>query len=131
MEQLIREERTLSDLFTELLDETRLLVRQEISLARLEVTNKARAFGRDIALIAVAAVVLFVTFQVFVATAILVLALVLPAWASALIIGVILAIAGVVLGLIGYRDMKSRGLAPEDTIETLKEDREWIRDQTK
>ena len=131
MEQLIREERTLSDLFTELLDETRLLVRQEIALARTEVTNNIRALGRDIALVAVAAVLLFVAFQVFVATAILALALVLPAWASALIIGAVLAIVGVILGLVGYRDIRSRGVLPEDTVETLKEDREWVQDQMK
>ncbi|NLG50635.1 MAG: phage holin family protein [Chloroflexi bacterium] len=131
MEQLIREERTLADLFTELLDETRLLVRQEISLARVEMANKARGFARDIAMMAFAALLLFVAFQVLVATAILILDLVLPAWLSALIVGVALAAIGVVLGVIGLRNFQNRGVAPEDTIETLKEDREWIRDQTR
>ena len=129
MEQLIREERTLSDLFTELLDETRLLVRQEIALAGVELRKKASAFGVDIGLVVVAAVALFVGFEALVTAAILALALVLPGWASALIISAILAFVGLVLALIGWQDAKNRSLLPEDTIKTLKEDREWIKDQ--
>ena len=46
-QQLVKEERSLGDLFSELASETSTLVRQEVALAQTELTQKATVVGKD------------------------------------------------------------------------------------
>ena len=57
------------------------------------------------------------------------LALLIPVWLSALIIGVVVAAVGGFLVRSGLKTLQQEQVAPQRTIETLKEDREWIQDQ--
>jgi hypothetical protein len=50
-------------------------------------------------------------------------------WLSALIIGVVVAAVGGFLVRSGLKTLQQEQVAPQRTIETLKEDREWIQDQ--
>jgi Putative Actinobacterial Holin-X, holin superfamily III len=64
----------------------------------------------------------------------LVLALVavgLPAWAGALLGGMVVAAAGYLLVRSGLGGLRLQGLKPHQTIDTLKEDAQWLRTQTK
>jgi len=85
--------------------------------------------SRDAAMIGVAAAIAFVGFQALVATAIIALDLILPLWLSALIVGVVLAIVGYALLRRGMNDIKRRGITPTETIDSLKEDREWLQNK--
>src|SRR2546430_2752778 len=72
------------------------LVRDELQLARAEMTVKARRFGTGAGLFGFAGVVALYGVGVLVATLVLLLALVVPAWAAALIVAVVLfAAAGI------------------------------------
>jgi len=55
----------------------------------------------------------------------------LPAWLGALIAGVVLAGIGYVLINSGLTSLRPNELTPHQTIETLKEDAQWLRTQTK
>jgi hypothetical protein len=67
----------------------------------------------------------------FVAAAVLGLAMVVPAWASALIVGAVLVMLTVVLFLVGRARMRAVGsLAPTETIQTVREDVAWMRRET-
>lgn len=99
------------------------LVRSEVKLASAEVKGKVKPLGTGIGLFAGAAFVGIAGLQVLIVTAILALALALPAWLAALIIGVVLLILAGILALVGKK-LVSRGTppVPTETIESVKRD---------
>ncbi len=123
--------RSMGDLFRDLARDTQLLVSQEIRLAKLEITDSMKSAGMGAGLFAGAAVFGLVGLIGVAATLVAVLSLFLPVWASALIVTIVyFAIAGA-LALMGRIKMKDANPAPQATIETLKEDQEWLRQQIK
>src|SRR5436190_8880168 len=99
------------------------LVRDELQLARLEMSAKAKRFGTGAGLFGGAGFVALYGLGVLVATLILLLALVLPAWLAALIVAVVLfAVAGV-MALLGRGQFRRVTPAtPEQTLDNLKAD---------
>jgi len=55
----------------------------------------------------------------------------LPLWLSALIVGLVVAVVGYGVLQSGVSALKRANLTPQETIETLKEDAEWAKEQTK
>jgi len=123
------EDRSLGELFGELTDDLRLLLRHEVDLVQAEMREKLSHYSQDAVRLAVGGIVAFVGFQALVATAILALALVIPAWLSALIVGVVLGVVGYLVLRSGLNDIKRRSIVPERTIESFKEDKEWVQDR--
>lgn len=124
-------DRSLGELFAELTRETSTLVRQEVNLAKTEMTQKASAVGKDIGFLAAGGAVLYAGFLALLAAIILVLtALGLPAWAAALLVGLLVAGIGAYLVQRGLTALRRTNLAPQQTIDTLKEDAEWAKQQT-
>jgi hypothetical protein len=99
------------------------LVRGEIQLAQTEITAKAKQAGKGVGAFGGAGVLALYGVAVLIAAAVLGLALVLPPWLAALIVGVVvLAIAGVV-ALVGKKQLSEAGPAvPEKTVASVKED---------
>jgi len=125
-----RDDRSLGELFAELAQETGTLVRQEVELARVELGQKASRLGRDIAALAVGGAVAYAGVLALVAAAILALGEAgLPWWLSALIVGIVVAGVGYALVARARTALKAADLAPRQTVETLKEDREWAKEQ--
>ncbi|MCA1596523.1 MAG: phage holin family protein [Chloroflexi bacterium] len=125
-----RTDRSLGELFSDLSSETTTLVRQEISLARTEVTEKVTRVGKDLAFLAAGGAVLYAGFLAILAAIVFGLAAAgLPRWGSALIVGVVVALVGGFLVFKGLRDMKETELAPRATINSLKEDVKWAKEQ--
>ncbi|MGH1526866.1 phage holin family protein [Leifsonia sp. L25] len=89
----------------------RRLVSTELALFKAEMAAKAKAAGIGAGLLIGALLFLFFAFAVLITAAVLGFALILPAWLSAIIVGVILIVIAVVLGLIGMRSLK-KGLPP-------------------
>ena len=126
-----REERSLGELFAELARETSTLVRQEVALARTELTQKATQVGRDSGKIGIGGAIAYAGFLAIVAALILGLGQLLPLWLSALLVGLVVAGVGYAVLQSGLSALKRANLAPQETIETLKEDSEWAKDQMK
>jgi hypothetical protein len=59
------------------------------------------------------------------------LAQIMEPWLAVLIVGVVVAIVGLLLVQKGLSALKNFSLVPEKTIETLKEDKEWAQQQMK
>lgn len=99
------------------------LVHDEIALAKAELLGKVKSLGIGAGLMAAALVVLLYLVGVLLTAAVLALSLVLPGWASALIVAGVLLIVAAVLALVGFRILK-RGLppVPTETIDSLKAD---------
>ncbi len=125
-------DRSLGDLFSDLSREIITLVRQEIALARTELGQTASKVGRDIGFLAVGGLVIYAGFLALLATVVIILATIgLPWWLSALIVGLVVAGIGYYLVKRGLDALKKENFAPQKTIETLKEDVEWAKEQTR
>jgi hypothetical protein len=118
-----RDERSLGELFGDLSRETSTLVRQEVALARTELTQKATQAGKDVGFLAVGGAIAYAGLLAVIAAVILLLvAIGLPAWLSALIVGAVVAGAGYALVRRGLTALKHEDLAPRQTLDTLKGD---------
>ena len=126
-QQLAREERSLGDLFSELAGETGTLVRQEVALAQAELTHKATKAGKNIGYLVVGGAVGYAAALAIIAGVILLLAVVIPAWLAAMLVGIV--IGGVAYFMItsGLEQLKKTDPLPRNTIETLKEDAKWLK----
>ncbi len=125
-----RDDRSIGELFAELSQETATLVRQEVRLAKTEMSQKASRVGKDVGFLAAGGAVAYAGLLAIIAGVIFLLALAIPLWLSALVVGIAVAAVGYVLVRKGLDALKQEDLAPQETIETLKEDKEWAKDQT-
>ncbi len=125
-----RDDRSLGDLFAELTHETSTLVRQEVELARVELSQKVSRVGKDAASLAVGGALAYAGLLAIVAAVILGLGEAgLPWWLSALLVGVVIGGIGYLLVDRARSAIKEADLAPRRTAETLKENREWAKEQ--
>jgi len=128
--QQSRDDRSLGELFSDLSRQTSTLVRQEVQLAKTEISDKVSKVGKDVASMAAGGAVAYAGFLAIVAAIIFLLAEVMPMWLSAFIVGIVVAGVGYMLIQRGRTAMQNEGLAPTQTIGTLKEDAEWAKRQT-
>jgi len=124
-----REERSLGELFAELTRETSTLVRKEVELAKTELTDKATRAGKNVGFLAVGGAVAYAGVLAVVAGVILLLGQAIPLWVSALVVGLLVTGGGYFLVQKGLTALKHMDMVPHRTIETLKEDTEWAKDQ--
>jgi Putative Actinobacterial Holin-X, holin superfamily III len=116
------------ELLRSLLADIRLLLQKEAELAKLEVKDRGSRIGIAGGIMAGAAVVALLALGTLIAAAVAGLAIVLPLWAAALIVGTVLVMVAVVIFVVGRARMRAVGsLAPTATIETAREDVAWIR----
>lgn len=99
------------------------LLKDELENLKRELTAKLAKLGIGVGLFVAAALVAFFALATLIAAAVLGLATVLPAWLSALIVGVALLVIAGILALVGVSSLK-KGLppVPEESIESLKKD---------
>jgi uncharacterized membrane protein YqjE len=123
-----RSEPSTSELVTRLTQQSTELIRNELRLAQAEMTEKAKHAGVGAGLFGGAGLVALYGVGTLIATIILALALLIPAWLSALIVTVVLfAIAGVV-ALMGKKQVsQATPAAPKHTIESVKQDVDTIK----
>lgn len=119
------QERSLGELFSDLARETGTLVRQEVQLAKTEMTVKAKEAGKDAAMIGAGAVIGHVALLALVAGVILALGQLIPLWLSALFVSALLGVAAYVLVQKGRERLKYVDPVPQQTVQTLKEDKQW------
>ena len=128
--QQSRDDRSLGELFSELAQETSTLVRQEVALAKTEMSHKASRAGRHIGVLAAGGAVAYAGLLAILAGVIVLLDNVMPLWASALLVGVVVAVVGYLLARRAIDALKREDFAPRETVRTLKEDQQWAKDQT-
>ncbi|HKI28133.1 MAG TPA: phage holin family protein [Actinomycetota bacterium] len=124
-----RPKRPLGAVITSAIDGTRILLRKQVELARIEMTEAVSVRAKGAGMMAAAALMALFALGFVAAAGSVALALVLPAWAANLIVGLVfVAIAGV-LALVGRNAIRNAPTTPERTQETLKEDARWARQQ--
>jgi cytochrome c-type biogenesis protein CcmH/NrfG len=126
----VREERSFGELLGELSEDVSTLMRQEVRLARAEMSRTlSRATTDAVKLGAGALVALAGGLTVVAALVLGLIALGLAAWVSALIIGALLGVAGYVMLRNGLQDLKRMDPTPHRTVETLRDDLQWVKEQ--
>ena len=124
-----QQDRSLGELFGQLTQDMTLLVRQEVQLARSEMSEKISRFTTNLVSVATGGLVAYMGAWALVAALIIALhelANISP-WVSALIVGVVLAIVGYAMLKRGLSELKRVDLAPRRTVENLKDDVQAIK----
>lgn len=122
------DERSLGDLVAAMTEQSARLVRAEIDLAKAELSGKAKELGIGGGMFAGAAFLAFWGVAALVATVILLFALVLPAWAAALLVTFLIFATAAVLVLVGKKKMEKGGApVPQAAMEGLKEDLDAVK----
>ena len=138
-QQLVKEERSLGDLFSELAAETSTLVRQEVALAQNELTQKATSVGKNVGFLVAGGAVGYTALLVILAAVVIGLTQLISsltgwqtitsAWIAAAIVGLAVGAVAYVLVTSALAKLKNTELTPRQTVETLKEDAEWLKNQ--
>jgi VIT1/CCC1 family predicted Fe2+/Mn2+ transporter len=125
------EQRSIGELFGQLTQDLNLLVRQEIALARAEVTQKVNRAKQDAVSLLAGGFVAYLGALTLVAALVLILDQVigLATWLAALLVGAALAGVGYVMLQRGLRDLRQIDPTPRRTVETLKDDVQWAKEQ--
>jgi hypothetical protein len=109
-----------------------LLVRQELELAKAEMRHKGKVALPGLGMIGAAGLVALCGAGALTAFLVLLLELFLDPWLAALLTGVVLAGVAAGLAFAGKETVAEAGSPlPEQTIETVKEDVEWVKEQAK
>lgn len=119
---------SLTPLVSQLSDRGMRLARSELEMAKAEVTEKAKVAGVGAGIVGVGAVFGLGMLGALTATAILALALILPGWLAALIVTGVYALLALIAALTGKARFKQASpLVPQETIDGLKEDIQWLK----
>jgi Putative Actinobacterial Holin-X, holin superfamily III len=125
-------ERPIGEVAAALTRDLSLLVRQELDLAKAEMRDKGKVALPGLGMMGAAGAVGLLAGGALTAFVVLVLSLFLDDWLAALVTGVGLAGLAGALALAGKERVEEMGTPlPEQTIETIKEDAAWMKQQAK
>jgi tetrahydromethanopterin S-methyltransferase subunit C len=126
------EDRPVPELLRQLSDQTTTLVRQEIELAKAEMTAKGKQVGIGAGAFGAAGLVGLYAVGAITACLILALSTAVAGWLAALIVGIVYAAVAGVLALVGKKKTQAGGPpVPERAISSTKEDVEWAKTRAK
>jgi hypothetical protein len=125
------QDRSVGELLTDLTDEVKRLVRDEFRLAVYELRRKGKRMGMGAGLVGAAGLIALLGAATLVAAAVLALALAVPGWLAAVIVGAVLLLVAGVAGLVGRKQVK-RAVppVPEEAIAGVREDVDVIKQGT-
>ena len=122
-------DRSVARLLSDLANELGVLFRQETALFKAEIQENLGRLGIGAAALAAGGLIAFSGWLALIAAAILGLSIVLAPWLAALIVGAVLIALGAGLLLFSKSRLRSETLVPRRTLSSLRENREWIREQ--
>ncbi len=117
-------ERSIGELISELVRKAAVLVQEEVALARAEMSTKASTVLRSAGMIAGGGAIAYGGFLAIVAAIIIALHAVMPWWAAALLVGLVLVAVGYFLIQRAIETIKTANLAPRRTAASLRGYRE-------
>jgi uncharacterized integral membrane protein len=124
-------ERSVSNILQDIIRDFQEIVRSEVRLAKSEFKDEAKKAKYATVLITVGAVTALFAFLFLLVTLVDALSLFMPHWAAALIVAFALTIIAGGMLRAGIKHFRHIHPTPQRTVETLKENVEWARQQTK
>jgi fatty acid desaturase len=122
------QERSLSELLSDVTTEIATLFRKEVELAKAETSEQVSRAAKAGAMLGVAAVVGFLTLILLAFAAAWGLSEVVPEGVAFLIVGVVFALVAGVLAMAGKKRLAAVNPMPNQTVETLKADVQVAKD---
>ncbi len=120
---------SLGRLFSDLADDLSELTRKEIELARTETMEKVSHATKAVVSMAVGGFIAYAGLLVLLVAAVLALATWMPYWLSAVIVGVVVLIIGLIMLQSGRSGLKNTSITPEKTVDTMKENAQWVKEK--
>ena len=105
------------------------LVRGEVALAKAEIKEDVSTAGKGVAALATAAFFGLTGFIFLMLGLTYLLNIWMRMWIAAAIVGLALVLIAAVLGMSGKNKLSASNLKPEQTIDSLKEDQQWAKEQ--
>jgi uncharacterized membrane protein YqjE len=126
----VNQDRPVGDLAKQLSEEVSRLVRDELRLAQLEMTQKGKRLGFGAAMFGGGGVAALYGVAAILAAVVLLLAKVMPAWGGALIVGGVLTAVSATLVALGRKQVRrATPPVPQQTVESVKADVEEIKER--
>jgi membrane protein len=123
VEQQTNDNKAVGELVQDLSQQTAALVRKELQLAQIELTEKGKRAGIGAGLFGTAGVIALYALGVFIAAAVMGLATVIEPWIAAVIVGVVMLAAAGIASLVGKKQVEQAvPPAPEQAIQSTKRD---------
>ncbi len=122
-------ERSVPDLLHQLLVDVAMLFRKELALAASEIRSSVDDAKRGAGSLVTGGAVLYAGFTFLLGAAMFGLATVMALWLSALIIGGVTVVIGLIMVQVGKRKLEPTTFAPDRTMESLRKDKDAIRRQ--
>ncbi len=119
------EDQTLTGLLRELFRESKALLRQEVDLVKVEMSKKVSRAGKDLLFIGIGVALACGGLLVLLASAVLIVAHILPPWIASLAVGLVVVAIGYGFIQKGITDLKNVSPVPHHAINALKEDKQW------
>jgi hypothetical protein len=127
-----RTDRSLGELFSDLSQQTADLIRQEMRLAKAELSDKFSDAGRHAMMIGAAvAFALAAVIAVAAATTLLMISFGLEPWLSAAITAAVMSVIAFVLAQVGISALRKTTIAPVETMQSIKETTQWLKNETR
>lgn len=124
-------ERSFSDVLQDAVRNVQEIVRSEVRLAKAEIKDEAIKAKSSITMLGAGAVMGVFAVLFLLLTVMFALSLVIPIWAAALAVGVVLSIAAGGMLMSGMNLFKRIHPTPQRTVDTIKENVEWAKQQTR
>lgn len=124
-------ERSAGEIVKEIVGNAQDIIRSEVRLAKAEIREESKKAISAGTMLAVGGVVALYGIGFLLAAATALLALVMPWWGAALIVGGVLAVGGAIATSAGLTRFKKVNATPDKTIADVKENVEWLKRQTK
>jgi uncharacterized membrane protein YqjE len=121
---------SVGELIGNISDDLSTLFRQEVELAKAELKQEASKAGKAAGMLGVAGFAGYLTVVLLSFALVFALANVMDAGWAALIVAVLWAIIGAVLFVAGRNKLKTVDAVPHRTVDTLKEDAQWLKNPT-
>jgi uncharacterized membrane protein YqjE len=123
-----RIDRSLGELFSDLSQQTADLIRQEMRLAKVELSEKLSDVGRHAMMIGVAAAFgLAAVVTIAAAITLLLIEVGVVAWLAAAITAAVMGLTAYLLAQSGISALRKKSIAPVETIHSLKETTQWLK----
>jgi len=124
-----RDDESIGHLIGEVAGDVSKLFRQEVALAKAELKEEASKAAKAGGMLAGAGFAGYMVAVLLSLALVFALGAVMPLGWAALIVAVVWAVAGGVLYTAGRKRMTDVDPVPRQTVETLREDAQWVRDQ--
>lgn len=124
------DERSVTQILQDMFTNVQEIVRSEMRLARAEIGEETNKALRAFAVLAAGLILGLYAVGFLLLSAVSALAAVLPDWLGPLLVGLIVAVIATALILIGRNRIKTVSPVPQKTIASVKEDAQWVKDQT-